>query len=200
VSGVPDMPVGADRFAFRRRLDGNFTISVRNSDMALITPDSFRLFNDFAPSLVKNWSQLRLRINRRFIEEWRTPRHWAPDAVSPFEKVRILDPVPSETFNHKALADITRAFPAFAQSRILQSWGGLIDVTPDAVPVISPVLLFPGLFLATGFSGHGFGIGPGAGKLMAELVMGTTPCVDPAPFRFERFRRTRNAKPAAASA
>jgi glycine/D-amino acid oxidase-like deaminating enzyme len=82
----------------------------------------------------------------------------------------------------------------------LQSWGGLIDVTPDAVPVISPVLLFPGLFLATGFSGHGFGIGPGAGKLMAELVMGTTPCVDPAPFRFERFRRTRNAKPAAASA
>jgi glycine/D-amino acid oxidase-like deaminating enzyme len=68
------------------------------------------------------------------------------------------------------------------------------------VPVISPVRLFPGLFLATGFSGHGFGIGPGAGKLMAELVMGKTPCVDPAPFRFERFRRTRNAKPAAASA
>jgi glycine/D-amino acid oxidase-like deaminating enzyme len=39
----------------------------------------------------------------------------------------------------------------------------------------------------SGFSGHGFGIGPGAGRLMAELVSGATPVVDPAPFRFERF-------------
>jgi len=66
----------------------------------------------------------------------------------------------------------------------------LMDVTPDAVPVIGPVAALPGLFLATGFSGHGFGIGPGAGRLMAELVMGETPVVDPAPFRFARFRRT----------
>jgi glycine/D-amino acid oxidase-like deaminating enzyme len=39
----------------------------------------------------------------------------------------------------------------------------------------------------SGFSGHGFGIGPGAGRLMAELVTGAAPVVDPAPFRFERF-------------
>jgi glycine/D-amino acid oxidase-like deaminating enzyme len=51
----------------------------------------------------------------------------------------------------------------------------------DAVPK------FPGLFLATGFSAHGFGLGPGAGKLVAELVTGKTPCVDPAPFAYKRF-------------
>jgi glycine/D-amino acid oxidase-like deaminating enzyme len=39
----------------------------------------------------------------------------------------------------------------------------------------------------SGLSGHGFGIGPGAGRLMAELVSGAAPVVDPAPFRFERF-------------
>ena len=44
-----------------------------------------------------------------------------------------------------------------------------------------------GLFIASGFSGHGFGIGPGAGRLTAELVTGAPPCVDPAPFRFSRF-------------
>ena len=49
----------------------------------------------------------------------------------------------------------------------------------------------PGFFLATGFSGHGFGIGPGAGRLMADLVAGDPPVVDPAPFRLERFARTR---------
>ena len=47
----------------------------------------------------------------------------------------------------------------------------------------------PGFFIATGFSGHGFGIGPGAGRLMADLVTGAAPIVDPAPFRFSRFAR-----------
>ena len=44
-----------------------------------------------------------------------------------------------------------------------------------------------GLLIATGFSGHGFGIGPAAGWLMAELAMGKTPLVDLHPFRFTRF-------------
>ncbi len=65
--------------------------------------------------------------------------------------------------------------------------GGMIDVTPDAVPVISAVDDVPGLVVATGFSGHGFGIGPAAGRLAADLVTGAAPLVDPAPFRFSRF-------------
>jgi glycine/D-amino acid oxidase-like deaminating enzyme len=60
-------------------------------------------------------------------------------------------------------------------------------VTPDAVPVISPVGGLPGFFVATGFSGHGFGIGPGAGRLVADLVTGADPIVDPTPFRLSRF-------------
>ena len=63
----------------------------------------------------------------------------------------------------------------------------MIDATPDAIPVISTVKSLPGLVIATGFSGHGFGIGPGAGRLAAELVMGETPVVDIAAFRYERF-------------
>ncbi len=63
----------------------------------------------------------------------------------------------------------------------------MIDVTPDAMPVISAVDGFPGFFIATGFSGHGFGIAPAAGRLMAELVTGETPVVDPSPFRYSRF-------------
>jgi glycine/D-amino acid oxidase-like deaminating enzyme len=53
--------------------------------------------------------------------------------------------------------------------------------------VISPVDALPGFFLATGFSGHGFGIGPAAGKLAAELTAGDAPCVDPKPFRYSRL-------------
>jgi glycine/D-amino acid oxidase-like deaminating enzyme len=63
----------------------------------------------------------------------------------------------------------------------------MIDVTPDEIPVLGPVDGLPGLFIATGFSGHGFGIGPAAGYVTAQLASGQTPLVDLHPFRFTRF-------------
>lgn len=72
-------------------------------------------------------------------------------------------------------------------ARVAQRWAGYMDVTPDAIPVISAVEQVPGLFIGTGFSGHGFGIGPAAGKLMADLVANDTPLVDPHAFRLSRF-------------
>jgi glycine/D-amino acid oxidase-like deaminating enzyme len=191
VDGVPEMPVGGSNFAFRRRLDGGYSIAMRNANVAPVVPDSFRLFVDFAPTLVKQWRELKLRIGRHFIEEWKTPRRWRLDEVSPFERVRVLDPAPVERFNRAGLKHLAAAFPAFRNARVLQQWAGLIDVTPDAVPVIGPVETMPGFFLASGFSGHGFGIGPGAGRLMADLVTGATPVVDPHPFRLGRFARSR---------
>jgi glycine/D-amino acid oxidase-like deaminating enzyme len=83
----------------------------------------------------------------------------------------------------------------FHSMRVADSWGGMIDVTPDGIPVISGVDALPGFFIATGFTGHGFGIAPGAGRLMAELVMGETPVVDPTPFRYSRFTDGTRPKP-----
>jgi glycine/D-amino acid oxidase-like deaminating enzyme len=101
--------------------------------------------------------------------------------------VRTLDPEPYQPILDQARQHLIAAFPAFRDMKVAESWGGVIDVTPDAVPVISAVDTVPGFFIATGFTGHGFGIGPGAGRLMAELVTGETPAVDPTPFRYSRF-------------
>ena len=46
VEGAPDRAAGADKFAFRKRLDGGYTIARRNANVAALTPDSFRLFFD----------------------------------------------------------------------------------------------------------------------------------------------------------
>jgi glycine/D-amino acid oxidase-like deaminating enzyme len=86
---------------------------------------------------------------------------------------------------------LARSFPVFKNAKIAQNWAGLIDVTPDAVPVIWPIEALPGFYLASGFSGHGFGIRPGAGRLIADMVVGDNPIVDPKPFRFERLARRR---------
>ncbi len=74
VEGAPDGAAGADNFAFRKRLDGGYTIARRNANVAELTPDSFRLFFDFLPALVTQWHELRLRVGRSFLEEWRIPR------------------------------------------------------------------------------------------------------------------------------
>ena len=132
---------------------------------------------------------LRLRIGRRFIEEWKLPRRWALDRPSPFESVRVLDPEPSQPILAQGQSHLVRSFPVFKNAAIAQIWAGLIDVTPDAVPVISPIEALPGFYLAAGFSGHGFGIGPSAGRLIADMVIGDNPIVDPTPFRFERLAR-----------
>jgi glycine/D-amino acid oxidase-like deaminating enzyme len=99
----------------------------------------------------------------------------------------VLDPVPNKKLADAAMARLTEAFPVFRDAKIAQRWGGMIDVTPDAVPVISTVADRAGLVVATGFSGHGFGLGPGAGRLAADLATGAAPLVDPHAFRFSRF-------------
>jgi glycine/D-amino acid oxidase-like deaminating enzyme len=78
-------------------------------------------------------------------------------------------------------------FPAFADTRVVQDWAGYVDVTPDLIPYVGPVEAVPGLVVASGFSGHGFGIGPAAGRLAAEIATGATPCVDATAFRLSRF-------------
>ena len=174
------------RFALRRRLDGGYTVAHGRLSVADIVPDSFRLLFAFLPAI--NLGELRFRVGRRFIDEWRLARRWSLNATSPFEEVRVLDPEPVPALIEAAFRDLKAVFPAFRDARVAERWAGYIDATPDAVPVISPVESIPGFYLATGFSGHGFGIGPGAGKLMADIVTGaTTPVVDPAPFRYSRF-------------
>jgi glycine/D-amino acid oxidase-like deaminating enzyme len=193
IAGAPEITAGGSDFAFRKRLDGGYTVTRRGADVAPIVPDSFRLFLDFLPALRTSWRELRLRVGRRFVEEWQMPRRWSLDEATPFERIRVLDPEPVEAILDQGRRNTAEAFPAFAGMTVVEKWAGLIDVTPDAVPVMSAVDQVPGLFLATGFSGHGFGLGPGAGRLMADLVTGAAPVVDPAPFRFTRFARARAA-------
>jgi glycine/D-amino acid oxidase-like deaminating enzyme len=187
IEGGPEVSSAGSDFAFRKRADGGYSVAHGSLSTFDVTPDGFRLFAAFLPALRSEWRGLRPRVSSRFLAEWREARRWAADAVSPFEKDRVLDPAPNHKLLDVAFSAFRRVHPAFADAREAERWGGLIDVTPDAVPVISEVAALPGFFVATGFSGHGFGIGPGAGRLMADLVAGDAPVVDPAPFRFSRF-------------
>ncbi len=174
-------------FTFRKRMDGGYTVTHKHYSVADIVPDSFRMLTDFLPALMLDWKGLRLRLGKRFIDEAQLKRRWALDEVSPFEKVRVLDPEPVRDILEDAEKSLKDYYPVFGPMKIAERWAGCIDAVPDAVPVISKVEKLEGFHLCTGFSGHGFGLGPGAGKLMAEIVTGERTCVDPSPFRYGRF-------------
>ena len=190
VDGIDNGPESAawgPGFAFRKRLDGGYTVANGAPNIADIVPDSFRFLRAFIPLLRIERRGICLRLGRRFVEEALWPSRWDAGCRTPFEANRVLDPKPVVHLLESALRRLGELFPAFRNAIVRQRWAGLIDAMPDALPVISGVENLPGFFIATGFSGHGFGIGPAAGQLMADLVTNARPLVDPTPFRFSRF-------------
>lgn len=186
VSG-PDTCTYLPDLGYRKRRDGGYTIARGSGYIVPLVPDSLRYLREFLPTLRKEAASLNPRLNAQSLLELQSPRRWALDQVSPFEKTRVLDPAPNKALNREALDAMVRLYPQFREVRVVQEWGGYIDVTPDVVPYISQVADIPGLTVATGFSGHGFGIGPGAGQLAAELATESTLSVDATPFRISRF-------------
>ena len=189
---LPEFHSGAvaDRhFAIRRRSDGGYTLAPRFAHELMIGPDAFRNLWPFRAQIRADLSQTRFRpaAPRGYPDAWLTPRRWAADAVSPFERMRSLDPRPDAAEIDRLRGHVARAFPAIGRPAIAAVWAGMIDTLPDVVPVIDHVAALPGLTLATGMSGHGFGIGPGVGRVVADLVRGRAPGHDLARFRFGRF-------------
>jgi len=187
VRAGPDACTYMTDLGYRKRRDGGYTIARGSGYVVPVVPDSLRYLREFLPTIRKEATALKPRVNAQSFLEFRTPRRWSLDKPSPFEQTRVLDPAPNEIMNRVALEAMIRLYPNFRHVPIVQEWGGYIDVTPDVVPYISAVGAIPGLTVAAGFSGHGFGIGPAAGRLAAELATNQQPSVDPTPFRISRF-------------
>ena len=178
-----------DRMGLRRRADGGYTIAPGGRHDYLIGPDSFRNFAPYLSVLKRDFRSTRfhLRAPADYPDGWGTVRNWSGDEVSPFERMRILNPRPNLKFLGKVQDDFAAAFPDLGRPAIRTAWAGIIDAMPDVVPVIDRVAALPGLVIATGLSGHGFGIGPGLGRVVADLVAGDAPGHDLSRFRLSRF-------------
>ncbi|GAA2079643.1 FAD-dependent oxidoreductase [Streptomyces albiaxialis] len=79
-----------------------------------------------------------------------------------------------------------RLFPSLAGVPVMRAYGGFRPYVPDHLPVIGADPRLPGLWHATGHEGAGIGLSVGTGRLLAELVTGREPSLDPAPFRVDR--------------
>jgi glycine/D-amino acid oxidase-like deaminating enzyme len=176
-----------EKIGIRRREDGGYTVAHGSILMHPITPSTFRWAAKFFPALKQEYKVLRLRFGKAFFEELTTPSRWALDKPSPFERRRVLNPTPDSGVIGSIRENIGAVFPELANVGIAETWAGMVETSPDVVPIMCGAETLPGFYIATGFSGHGFGIGPGAGKAAAGMVTGTDSGIDLSALNLQRF-------------
>ncbi len=97
------------------------------------------------------------------------------------------------------LEAICEMFPMFTRMKMLRSWGGIVDVTPDRSPILARTPV-PGLYVNCGWGTGGFKATPGSGHVFAHTIANDNPHPINAPFTIERFRTGRLIDEAAAAA
>ncbi|MGW0038392.1 NAD(P)/FAD-dependent oxidoreductase [Gordonia sp. NPDC003376] len=177
--------------AWREQLDGSYTIGVAKH-AAPIVADSLAVARAFFPSMVQTVRAPGPRIltvvaGSDLPASLRRPRRWRNDEISPFETGRVLTARSLRKEVDATIANVREFYPGLRSARVVERWGGVIEATPDSTSVVSEIPEIPGLFVNAGHTAQGFALGPGAGKLAAELIAEKTPSVDPTPFRFSRF-------------
>ena len=186
IEGLPPA-LSTPECTLTRRLDGGYIVAISGKGTLEFTPQGLRYAREFMPMFIKRIKAVEFGIGSSFFRGPEALGSWDFDEKSPFEKIRVLDPAPDQKAVRYLVDRFKRLYPALKDVAVAEAWGAYIDSTPDAVPVISKVDQIKGLVLAAGFSGHGFGTGPGTGQLTASLVTGEQPPVDPRPFRLTRF-------------
>ena len=189
---LPEFTIGNSvdsQLAFRRRADGGYSLALGDRHGFYLSPDAFRNFFRYLPALKASWdhTDLRLAAPADFPDAWRQKKNWTADEISPFERNRVLEPDPDQDYVARMQTRFRDRFPEIGSPEILTSWAGMIDAMPDVVPVVDRIDRIPGLLIATGMSGHGFGIGPGFGHALANMIQGLEPGEDLSRFRYERF-------------
>lgn len=173
--------------AMTRRLDGSYTVAISGRVTLELTPQGLRFSREFMPQFIQRLKAVQMGVSASFVNGPESIEAVFGSDPAFFEKTRVLDPAPNGRLVKAILSNLRGTFPQLAGVEIDSAWGAYVDCTPDAVPVVSAMNSFAGLFLAAGCSGHGFGLGPGIGYLAAELVANEAPSIDPTHFRLERL-------------
>jgi glycine/D-amino acid oxidase-like deaminating enzyme len=171
-----------------RRGNGGYTLAISGRARVDPTPQQFRFSREFLPMFARRWRSLTPGAFEGLRQGHESLAKWALGEVTPMELNRTLNPRPDMRQIRLTHQRACKLLPELRHVAISDVWAGYIDSTPDGIPAIGEVESIPGFILAAGFSGHGFGIGPGAGHMIADIITGSAPIVDPRPYRPERLK------------
>jgi glycine/D-amino acid oxidase-like deaminating enzyme len=187
VTPVTSAGVWADDVSFRQRRDGRIVFAAGARADYDLTLDVFRHLRFFFPNYLKNRALFRFHIGRPLVADMAALLPWSDRRRHPYAVGSAVEPKPNSRRVERGRQEFSRLFPSVPPLQVERTWAGNVDATPDAIPVIDAVEQPAGLVVATGFSGHGFALGPITGRLVAELVVDRKPTLDLHPLRLSRF-------------
>lgn len=171
------------RCAYRQRPDGRVNIAVAEDGFHDLMPESAVHGVKFLPLAMRNWRNVRFSLGKPMLRS-------LMGEFGNFTTHRTLDPQPDWKGLRKAAKSFFDEYPSAGSISYERGWAGYIDYMPDELPVIGEIPGRSGLYVAAGFSGHGFGMGPVVGRMMADLLQGNPVGQDLQPFRPERFSKS----------
>lgn len=177
------------QFGFRQRADGSFIIGAGVRCDHEIGLDSLRYAGAFWKTLGMQKGKADLRLGLQLMKDVGALFDPVGALQSQMLSRRVLAPQPDNKKAQACFAAFRSLFPGYTDIGVSTSWAGMIDVTPDEVAVYGEVPGIPGLVVATGFSGHGFGMGPITGFIMAELIANGRTSIDIVNLRMQRFSK-----------
>lgn len=186
---ITGMGVRGGTVSFRQRLNGSVYLAFGSSRSADydITLESFRHLRHFLPNFMQNRGMISIHLGKPLLADaWRA-MPWSMARKHPFAHTVDQEPLPNPQLVEQSRREFMAFFPDLPEVKIERSWAGMIDSMPDLIPVIGPVEEPRGFIFATGFSGHGFAMGPIVGHLLADLVLHGKPSLDITGLRFSRF-------------
>ena len=176
--------VWAPRTAFRPTQRGSFYIGTGYRITGVdhdVTLSSLRSASSFLPTLLQNWRSIKLKFGSEFLDDAKQVLGLAPLGQ------QWREPKVNQTVIDYSLDQFYGMFPRLRGIGIRRSWAGRIDITPDLLPIIGESSSTKRFFVATGYSGHGFALGPVTGRLLSELIADGRTTLDIEPFRITRF-------------
>ncbi|MCC9622587.1 FAD-binding oxidoreductase [Thalassospira sp. MA62] len=173
--------------AFRQRADGSMNITDEFMTDIDLTLGRFKFAYDFMPGLFANWATFKFHINKRFVDDLVDRLPGSEAYKQPMIGRRTNQAEPYHVRIKNAMNHLHTVLPQIKNAGIVDTWAGDIDVTPDAVPVIDHLDKPKHLFVASGFSGHGFAMGPIVGKVLADWISTGQPSVTVKGMELGRF-------------
>ncbi|MGE3831669.1 MAG: NAD(P)/FAD-dependent oxidoreductase [Parvibaculaceae bacterium] len=181
-SWIPDV-------LLRPRFDGGLTIAlgmVNGADYEA-TWRSLAIAGRFLPTWWENRRTVAIRLGKRLAEAARWKAAYLGTDRSRYDEIRVPNVPPNQAWLDQCAAAARRDFQFTQPLDFVEKWACRVDVTPDGIPVIDEAPHIAGLVIATGMSGHGFGISLGVGDAVAEFIATGRTTIPLREFRLARF-------------
>ena len=186
--GNPQGCGGKGAFAWRKQIDGGYSLGLVTGMSAPITRDALILYKRFRPlqQMLGGSKGVKINFGKNTLNDWAIKRSWDHHKSSPFEEHRVFTGTVDLQAAPASKQLMSEIYPALQDHSIAEHWSGTLAFTQDNAPIASAVKEMNGFYIIMG-SGYGFSWGPALAEMLTDLMLEKNIHTDLSTFRLSRF-------------